>query len=109
MTGRILVWRPPEVLEFTWSNEHAPNSIVRYDLTREGDGARKIFTHRGGPYASGALMLPGWRVYFARLGSALEDLRPFPPRPSWREMQTIYVERYNLHDVALEPRPPRGP
>jgi uncharacterized protein YndB with AHSA1/START domain len=103
MKGRILVWQPPEVLEFTWSNTHAPDSIVRYELTREGEGARVAFTHKGMPYANSALMLPGWHNYFARLAGLLEETSPSPPKPSWREMQAIYVDHYKLYDVTLEP------
>lgn len=102
MTGRILVWEPPHVLEFTWSNAHAPNSTVRYELMRDGEGTRLIFTHTGMPYASSALMLPGWHVLFGRLGDVLEAPAP-QPTPGWREMQAIYVEHYKLHDVTLDP------
>ena len=40
----------------------------RFELTREGDGARLVFTHKGMPYASSGLMLPGWHFYLARPG-----------------------------------------
>jgi uncharacterized protein YndB with AHSA1/START domain len=106
MTGRILVWEPPRVLEFTWSNADAPDSVVRYELTRQGDGARLIFTHTGMPYASSALMLPGWHVLLALLGSLLDGAIPPRSKQSWREMQTIYVDHYELRGVALDIQPP---
>lgn len=108
MTGRILVWQPPEVLEVTWSNADAPNSVVQFELTREGDGARLVFTHKGMPYASSGLMLPGWHFYLARLGSLLEGESPAQSKHSWRELQSIYVEHYKLHDVKLEHPPASG-
>lgn len=101
MTGRVLVWEPPHVLEFTWSNTHAPDSNVRYELSREGDGTRLIFTHKGMPYANSALMLPGWHDFLARLGSLLDGAGPSQAGPSWREMQAIYVDHYKLRGVRL--------
>ena len=51
----------PHVLEFSWSNTHAPQSIVRYELQPRDRGTWLVFTHRGMPYANSALMLPGWQ------------------------------------------------
>jgi len=104
MTGRVLVWEPPQILELTWSNADAPESIVRYELTREGDGTRLIFTHRGMPYTSSALMLPGWHALFVLLGNAIDEAAPRQPKlsSSWREMQAIYVDHYKLRGVKLD-------
>ncbi len=102
MTGRILVWDAPRVLEFTWSNADAPNSTVRYELIRDGDGARVIFTHRRMPHARSALMLPGWHTFFAILASLLEGTTPPRSERSWRDMQGVYVDHYQLRDVLLD-------
>ena len=101
MSGRVLAWQAPTLLEFTWSNGDAPDSIVRYELSRDGQGTKLVFTHKGVPYASSARMLPGWHVLFARLGSQLDSGKSQPP-PSWRAMQASYVEAYQLTGVALE-------
>jgi uncharacterized protein YndB with AHSA1/START domain len=102
MTGRIRVWEPPRVLEINWSNADAPDSIVRYELAPDGNGARLSFTHRHMPYGSSALMLPGWHILLRRLGDTLEDT-PVPPEwgPGWREMQAVYVDHYALQGVRL--------
>jgi uncharacterized protein YndB with AHSA1/START domain len=102
MTGRVIVWEPPHVLEVTWSNADAPDSIVRYELRRQGDGAHLIFTHTRMPYASSALMLPGWHVFLARLGSLVAGTPPPEWGTRWREMQAIYVDHYKLHGVKLD-------
>jgi uncharacterized protein YndB with AHSA1/START domain len=102
MTGRVLVWQPPEVLEFTWSNGDAPDSVVRYELTRDGDATRLTFTHKGIPHARSALMLPGWHFLFARLGSLLDGAAKPQSKLSWRELQTIYIDHYKLKDVLLD-------
>jgi len=103
MTGRVLVWDPPKVLEFSWSNGHAPDSTIRYELAPDGNGTRVIFTHRHMPYATSALMLPGWHVFFARLARLLEDATPPDWQTRWRQMQTVYVDRYGLEGLTLDP------
>jgi uncharacterized protein YndB with AHSA1/START domain len=100
-TGRVLVWDPPKVLEFTWSNTHAPDSVIRYELTPEGADTRLVFTHQRMPYANSALMLPGWHCFLARLGSALDTTVP-PGAKSYRQMQAIYVDHYKLSGVTLD-------
>jgi uncharacterized protein YndB with AHSA1/START domain len=103
MRGRVLVWDAPTTLELQWSNGHAPDSTVRYELTPEGGGTRLTFTHRHMPFAASALMMPGWHVYFERLGSALEDRTP-PDMPSrWRAVQAIYIDHYGLGDLQRDP------
>jgi uncharacterized protein YndB with AHSA1/START domain len=101
ITGEVRVWDPPRVFEFSWSNTHAPDSVVRYELAPHADGTRLVFTHMGMPHANSALMLPGWHNFFDRLGSALAGVAP--DGRSWRELQGIYVAQYDLRDVTLEP------
>jgi uncharacterized protein YndB with AHSA1/START domain len=38
MTGRILVWDPPHVLEHEWRQRVTEDSVVRYELVPDGDG-----------------------------------------------------------------------
>jgi uncharacterized protein YndB with AHSA1/START domain len=102
MTGHILTWDPPKVLEFSWSNTHAPDSVVRYELAPAAGGTRLRFTHRGMPYENSALMLPGWHNYFARLGERLAGVPPDDAR-SFRTMQSTYIEHYRLSGVRLDP------
>lgn len=103
MRGKVRVWDPPYVLEFFWSNAHAPESVVRYELHRSGSGTLVQFSHRGIPYASSALMLPGWHNYFAVLGTLLNDTAADPEKDAWRRLQSLYVNQYELTDVTLEP------
>ncbi len=103
MKGRVLVWDPPRTLELQWSNGHAPDSTVRYELTSEGDGTRVILIHRHMPYATSALMLPGWHTYLDRLAQALAGEVPPDLDTRWRQMQAVYVEHYRLQGLQLDP------
>ena len=100
-TGRVVVWDPPRVLEFSWSNTHAPDSVVRYELSPEGGGTRLVFTHRRMPYANSALMLPGWHHLLGRLGRALEGAVVAGPL-NYRQMQAIYLDHYKLGGLTLD-------
>jgi uncharacterized protein YndB with AHSA1/START domain len=47
MTGRILVWDPPHVLEHEWKQPIVDDGVVRYELSSDGDGTLLRFSHRG--------------------------------------------------------------
>ncbi len=47
MTGRILVWDPPHVLEHEWKQPIVEDGVVRYELSSDGEGTLLRFTHRG--------------------------------------------------------------
>lgn len=101
MTGHVRVWDPPRVLELSWSNTHAPDSVVRYELTPEGQGTRLVLIHQGMPFINSGLMLPGWHDFLGRLGRHLDPSTQ--SQPSWRELQAIYVDQYQLQGVVLDP------
>ena len=103
MHGEVLVWDPPKTLELHWSNGHAPDSTIRYELTPEATGTKLVFTHRHMPFATCALMLPGWHTYFSRLAQALEDDTLPEMSPLWRQMQTVYIEHYGLAGLQRDP------
>ncbi|WP_172123126.1 MULTISPECIES: SRPBCC family protein [unclassified Devosia] len=103
MTGIVCAWEPPHLLEFSWSNTHAPDSVVRYELSREGNGTRLIFTHRGMPYVNSALMLPGWHDFLDHLESLLSGATEGVDPNGWQRRQELYIQHYDLQGVRLQP------
>lgn len=102
MTGRVRAWDPPTLLELSWSNTHAPDSTIRFELRPDGDATLLTFRHLGMPYRNSALMLPGWHDFLSRLGALLQGAAP-RAGPSFRTMQAAYIEQYQLTGVVLEP------
>ncbi|WP_193047429.1 SRPBCC family protein [Mycolicibacterium baixiangningiae] len=79
MTGRILVWDPPHVLEHEWRQPIVENGVVRYELRAEGDATVLRFTHRGLSVRNATGFRGGTAAYLDRLGAHLSGA----PLPEW--------------------------
>ncbi|MGA2793899.1 MAG: hypothetical protein ABSE69_10235 [Roseiarcus sp.] len=95
-------------MEFTWDTGDAPESVVRCGLTRDGDATRLIFMHKGVGFVWIGLALPGWRVHLERLAGMLDGAAQPMSMPRWRELQTIYLDRYKLDGAMIDPPPGHG-
>lgn len=62
--GRVVTWKPPELLEFSWTSQGAPNSVVRCELVPDGAGTKLIFMHRAIRFAANCLSLGGFRMNY---------------------------------------------
>ena len=102
MDGTILAWEPPSVLEFSWAMGSERRSVARYELARDGDGTRMVFTQTGVGYEAVGLMLPGWHHFYELLGRALEGAPEAFSRARWQDLQGQYVAAYRLEGVPLE-------
>ena len=71
MTGRILVWDPPNVLEHEWKQPIVEDGVVRYELTADGDGTLLRFTHRGLGARNASGFRGGTHAYLDRLEAYL--------------------------------------
>ncbi|WP_028932975.1 SRPBCC family protein [Pseudonocardia spinosispora] len=81
MTGRILVWDPPFVFEHEWRQRIVEDSVVRYELARDGAGTVLTFTHRGLGVRNAKGFAPGTHAFLDRLDACLAGTRP----PGWSE------------------------
>ena len=71
MTGRILVWDPPHVLEHEWKQSIVEDSVVRYELLPDGEGTVLRFSHRGLGVRNATGFFPGTHAFLDRLDAYL--------------------------------------
>lgn len=90
MTGRILTWEPPYVLEHEWNQSLVEESVVRYELAPDGPGTVLRFTHRGLGVRNAQGFMPGTHAYLDRLESYLAG----EPRPNWSERYDEVASQY---------------
>jgi len=90
ISGRVLVWDPPRVLEHEWLQHGLAVSIVRYELQPDGEGTVLRLTHRRSvaPGAMGGRA--GWHAYLDRLAAHLDGL----PVPDWARRRAEVQEAY---------------
>lgn len=81
MTGRILVWDPPHVLEHEWKQAIVEDGVVRYELVRDGEATVLTFSHRGLGVRNAKEFTPGTHAFLDRLESHLAGTS----LPGWSE------------------------
>ena len=90
ISGQVLAWDPPRVLEHEWIQPGLDISVVRYELEADAGGTILRLTHRRSvaPGATGGRA--GWHAYLDRLAAHLDGL----PVPSWSERRAEVQEAY---------------
>jgi uncharacterized protein YndB with AHSA1/START domain len=90
MSGRVLAWEPPRVLEHEWIQPGLDISVVRYELEADAGGTILRLTHRRSvaPGATGGRA--GWHAYLDRLAAHLDGL----PVPAWSERRAEVQDAY---------------
>src|SRR3989449_9796912 len=98
-TGRILVWKPPYVLEYEWKvapRQGMPkgeDTIVRWELRPDGEETLLTLTHRNLTRRSALGAAPSMHVVLERLAAHLAGV-PFDDfRKRVAEVQTQYPTR----------------
>jgi uncharacterized protein YndB with AHSA1/START domain len=90
LTGRILVWDPPYVLEHEWHQRIVEDSVVRYQLSPDGDGTLLTFTHTGLSVTNARGFIPGTHAFFDRLDAHLAGLE----LPVWSDRYAEVAPAY---------------
>jgi uncharacterized protein YndB with AHSA1/START domain len=102
MTGQLLVFDPPRVLEFSWGEE-----TLRFELEGQGGGTRLVFTHTFTDLAKSARDASGWEVCFDALDNYLAGLPPAPfTMDRFEELFASYARRFGA--AASAKRTPEG-
>lgn len=90
ISGRVLAWEPPRVLEHEWIQPGLDISVVRYELEADADGTILRLTHRrsAAPGAIGGRA--GWHAYLDRLAAHLDGRSV----PAWSERRAEVQDAY---------------
>ncbi len=96
VTGRILVWNPPNVFEHEWNVEPRPelpkgeHAVIRWELAPVGDETVLKLTHRHLTRQTSMGFAPGTHAFLDRLEAHLNKTS----LPDWRkrveEMRSSY-------------------
>lgn len=96
VTGKILTWDPPRVFEHEWNVEprnelpHGERSVLRYELTRDGDETILRVTHRHLNRGTGRGFVSGLHAFLDRLEEDLDGM----PLSDWQgrfaELRPLY-------------------
>jgi uncharacterized protein YndB with AHSA1/START domain len=96
MRGTIRALEPGKLLEYSWVEDGAPPSLVRWSLAAEGDGCVLTFTHLLPPGSSEALTTElggGWHALLGHLETTLADGEAVYDEASLRALEARYRPR----------------
>jgi uncharacterized protein YndB with AHSA1/START domain len=97
VTGRVLHWEPPSVLEFEWRFAGETESVVRFELSSSDEGTHLVLDHRALAAEHATGYGAGWEAYLASLSDHLEGRSG-----SWDERFAAALPRYRESAAALE-------
>jgi len=97
ITGRVLQWDPPRLLEHEWKVPPSPDlpqgeeAVIRWELTPDGDGTRLHLTHRHVARRTAVGVTPGTHVFLDRLAAHLAGAPLGDLRARYREAAALYA------------------
>ena len=84
--GRMLVFDPPSVLEFTWGAD-----LLRIELEADGTDTLLTLTDTFDDLGKAARDAAGWHECLDRLANHLDGTPPPPWGQTWRQVHARYV------------------
>ncbi len=98
--GQMLVFDPPQVMEFTWGPDW-----LRIELQADGAGTLLTLTDTFDDQGKAARDAAGWHECLDRLVSDLDGTSPRPWGDRWRELHPVYVTRLGPEASVTGPPP----
>ena len=97
-TGRVTVFEPPHVLEYTWnelelSRGKIADTLVRWELSEEGNGVRLTLTHSRLPENEVVTHSAGWHAFLHRLSACVDGRAPEPIDELYARFKAEYDKR----------------
>jgi uncharacterized protein YndB with AHSA1/START domain len=99
--GQMLVFDPPEVMEFTWGTD-----LLRIELRPDGPGTLLTLTDTFDEVGKAARDAAGWHECLDRLVSDLDGTAQAMPGERWCQIHPVYVAE--LGPEASTIGPPAG-
>ena len=100
VTGHVLRWEPPSLLEFEWRFARETESVVRFELSSSDEGTHLVLDHRALAVEHAAGYSAGWDAYLASLSDYLEGRDS-----SWEDRFATTLPKYRESAAALEGAP----
>jgi uncharacterized protein YndB with AHSA1/START domain len=96
--GRMLVFDPPSVLEFTWGAD-----LLRIELAADGPGTLLTLTDTFDDLGKAARDAAGWHECLGRLASDLDGTPPGPWGQPWPQLHQAYVSQLGPDAATIGP------
>jgi uncharacterized protein YndB with AHSA1/START domain len=94
--GEIVELDEPRRFAFTWRSSAQEAQLVRFELARDGEGTKLIFTHEL-PRPDSAKVAAGWQLCLDDLEAALAGQpRGEFPEGRWVELNEEYAEQFGV-------------
>ncbi len=95
-SGKVTRCEPPHVLEHTWEFDNE-NSLVCYELSKQGDKVKFVLTHRRLESPQTVLDVSGgWHTHLNILVDVLEKRKLRPFYKMQQQFEAEYGDRYGL-------------
>jgi len=99
MDGRVTVYDPPHVLEYTWNEPERErgvvlDALVRWELTTEGEQVRLVLVHSRIPGFALPQFGAGWHALLDALEARLHDREAQPVMAAFAALEPAYEARF---------------